>query len=286
MTDQVAGIYRKRVGDFVVTSINDGTLDLPLEVMLGIDPQEASALLAAQFRRPTPHLSVNTFLVQGQGRTVLIDTGSGNGMGPSMGRLLPNLFAAGVRPGDVDLVLLTHLHPDHSGGLATAEGGAVFPNAALGVAAKDAEFWLDVDPETMAEGIRPYVRGAQAAVAPYTARLTRLDTAAAAPGITPVPLPGHTPGHCGYRIGDGADALLIWGDVMHIPDVQSAHPHVGMVFDVDAETAVATRRRVLDMAAADRLAVAGMHLYFPCFAHVARTGTGYAMVPDAWEPAV
>lgn len=286
MTQQVAGFSRRRVGEHTVTAINDGTLDLPLDVMLGIAPEDASSLLTAHFRRPTPHLTVNAFVVQGNGRTVLIDTGAASSMGPSMGRLLPNLAAAGLQPGDIDLVLLTHLHPDHAGGLATADGAAVFPNAALGVTAAEAAFWLDVDPDSKPDGMRPYIRGAQASVKPYQDRLTRLGADAAAPGITPVPLPGHTPGHAGFRIGEGADALLVWGDVMHVPDVQAARPEVGMVFDVDPETAVATRRRVLDMAAADRLAVAGMHLYFPCFAHVARAGQGYAVIPDAWEPAL
>ncbi len=286
MTDQVPGLYRRRVGDVVVTAVNDGHLDLPLDVMTNIAPEDASALLVGQFRRPTPRLAINTFVVQGGGRTVLIDTGASGVMGPGGGHLLANLAAAGIAPADIDLVLLTHFHPDHSAGLTTAEGAAVFPNAALAAHEAEAAFWLDQDPATMPDGIRPYVQAAQAAAAPYKARFTRLGTQPAAPGITPVPMPGHTPGHTGYRVDDGDDSLLIWGDVMHIPDVQAARPEVGMVFDVDPETAIASRRRVLDMVATDRMAVAGMHLHFPAFSHVARAGTGYAVVAESWLPFV
>ena len=282
MTEQAPGFYRRRVGDHLVTAINDGFIDIPLAALMRIDGDEASGMLMQKFRRASPRSSVNAYLVQGGGRTVLIDTGSGNGMGPTMGRLVANLESAGVRPGDVDLVLLTHLHPDHSGGLATPSGTAVFEQAELAVGEADARFWLDQDAANVPEGLRPYVLGAQASAAPYSSRLRRLKAESAAPGITPVPLPGHTPGHAGYRIGDGPDALLIWGDVMHVPDVQAPRPEVGVVFDIDPEQAVVTRRRVLEMVSSERLAVAGMHLHFPGFAHVVQEGAGYVVVPETW----
>lgn len=279
MTEQAPGIYRRRVGNLVVTAINDGFLDLPLQAMQNIAPADASALLVGRFRRPVPRSSVNTYLVQGNGQTVLIDTGAGASMGPTLGRLLPNLLAAGVQPGDIDLILLTHLHGDHFGGLTSPEGEAVFKNARLTVSEADAAFWLDRAPEDGPEPARPTMRGAQAAVAPYAKSLAK---GGGAPGITPVPLPGHTLGHTGYRIDDGADALLIWGDVMHVPDVQSVRPDVGVMFDIDGAQAIATRRRTLDMVAADRLAIAGMHLHFPGFAHVARRGDAYELIPETW----
>src|SRR6202035_2854822 len=96
------------------------------------------------------------------------------------------------------------------------------------------------------------------------------------PGITAVPAPGHTPGHTGWLVASGGDALLIWGDVVHLPGLQFAHPDAGMVFDVDGALAIVTRRRIMDMAATDRLRVTGMHMDFPGFGHVVRSGGAYA----------
>ena len=128
---QGSGFHRRRVGDVVVTAINDGAFDLPLAAMRGIEPDAASAMLVEAFRLPAPRTSVNTFLIQGNGATVLIDTGMGNGVGPALGHLQAGLAAAGVAPGEVDAVLMTHLHPDHTGGLASTAGTAVFPKAEL-----------------------------------------------------------------------------------------------------------------------------------------------------------
>ena len=171
VSGQVPGIYRRKVGDLVVTALNDGFLDLPLDVLLGIAPEEASALLVGQFRRPTPRLAINAFVVQRGDRTTLIDTGANGAMGPDSGHLLKNLAAAGIHPGDIDLVLLTHFHPDHSAGLIDKDGAAAFPNAALAASAAEAEFWLDQDPAAMPEGMRPYIQAAQAA--PASARNPR-----------------------------------------------------------------------------------------------------------------
>jgi glyoxylase-like metal-dependent hydrolase (beta-lactamase superfamily II) len=106
------------------------------------------------------------------------------------------------------------------------------------------------------------------------------------PGITLVPEPGHTPGHSGWLIASGNESLLIWGDIVHMPGIQFRRPDAGITFDVDGAQAIATRRRIMDMAATDRLLVAGMHLDFPCFGHVARENEGYAFIPDVWTPSL
>lgn len=280
---QAPGFYRRRFGDVVVTAINDGVIDLPLAAMRGIEPDAATALLQQSFRAPAPRSSVNAFLVQGNGSTVLIDTGAGNSMGPTMGRLQASLTAAGVAPDDVDVIVMTHLHPDHAGGLASQDGAALFPRAELVVAQLEADFWLNEAVAGAApDDAKPYFAGAQAAVAPYRPRLRLFSGTDAAPGIRAHPLPGHTPGHTGYLVGSGDAALLIWGDVFHVPDVQIRRPEVGMVFDVNPEAAIQSRRRVLDLAAHDRLMVAGMHMHFPAFSHVAKQNGGYALVPVAW----
>ena len=119
-------------------------------------------------------------------------------------------------------------------------------------------------------------------MAPYGSRMRTFSGDAAIPGIRALPLPGHTPGHTGYIVDGGGRRLLIWGDVMHMHDVQERRPDVGMVFDTDPAAAAASRRKALDMAASERMMVAGMHLHFPAFVHVARAGNGYALVPEPW----
>lgn len=287
MTDtspQAPGLYRRRIGDLVVTAVNDGVGQLPFGALKGITEDDAKALLAQVFQPPAARTTIGGYLVQGGGRTVLIDTGAATAFGPTAGFLHANLAAAGVRPGDIDLVLLTHLHVDHFGGL-TKDGAALFPNAAIAMSEGEKTFWLDPDPASLPEGLRGNASNAQAALAPYKNRITVLGQEAA-PGITPVPLPGHTQGHTGFRIGDGNDALLIWGDVIHLQDIQAPRPDVGMVFDTHPEVAISTRKRLLDMAATDRLLVAGMHLHFPTFHHVARAGEGYALLPEMWTTVV
>ena len=269
---------RRTVGDLTVTVVSDGYIEIGPDKLRNIEPAEAERRLTAATGSPAIRSSVNTFLVQGGGRTVLLDTGAGTSMGPTMGRLLDNLAAAGVQPGDVDTVIMTHMHPDHTGGLATPDGAAVFPNADLALDAAEAAFWFSA--ETLARApaaMRPYVQGAQDAAAPYGERTVTADSPA--PGIARVSLPGHTPGHCGYRIDSAGQSLLIWGDIMHVPDLQAADPSVCMAYDIDPAAAEASRRCMLDMVSADRTLIAGMHLHFPAFHTVERAGAGYRMVP-------
>lgn len=277
------GFHRKAFGGTVVTALSDGYLTLPNEALLGINPAGAAALLQAALRGPAPRTSVNAFLVQSCGRTVLVDAGAGNKAYPTLGRLQDSLAAAGVPPGDVDAVVMTHLHIDHRGGLTTADGTAAFPRAELVISEAEAGYWLDSATAAAApDEAKPNFAGAQAAVAPYRDRLRTFASGKALPGLQAVPLPGHTPGHTGYLLEDGGKRLLIWGDVMHVPDIQAPRPEVGIMFDFDPAAAAASRRRVLDMAAAEDLMVTGMHLHFPGFSRVMRAGEGYAVVPELW----
>ena len=279
------GHYSRRVGEFTVTALNDGFFEAPPgAILLGISTEDAEALLAARYRGPALLLHVNAYLVQGGGRTVLIDTGTGGQMGPTAGRLMQNLAAAGVQPDDVDAVLLTHFHGDHSGGLATADGQAVFPRAELLYPPADAAYWFDDAAQAAApEAKRGAFTAARAAAAPYRERMRAVD-GEAFPGVTRLPLPGHTPGHSGWQIGNGPDALLIWADIMHVPEVQGPRPTVGVGFDVDPAQAVETRQAILARAAGERLLIAGMHMHFPGFCHISKDGDGYAVIPEAWHP--
>ncbi len=282
-TEQLPGVYRRCVGEALVTALNDGQFVLPPEILLGITPEEREALLRAGGRRPPFHTAVNTFLLQWSGRTVLVDAGIGKLFGDAGGRLPGNMRAAGVAPDDVTDIVLTHLHSDHVGGLLDDSGAPAFPNAALWVAETEAAFWeSDANKAAAPEARRDTFDMARRVLAQYAARLHRFAYGEIMPGLVAESMPGHTPGHTGFMLTSGGEQLLIWADVFHVPAVQAARPDVGTGFDTDPAQATATRRTVLERAVTEDLLVTGMHMAFPGFARISRAGTGYAVLPEAW----
>jgi glyoxylase-like metal-dependent hydrolase (beta-lactamase superfamily II) len=280
---QTPGVYHRKLGDGVITAVNDGMFEGATALMTNIEPADAEALLASTFRPLPPRLTVNTFLLTIGGKRILFDTGCAASFGPTVGKMLGNLAALGVAPDTVSTVLLTHAHPDHANGLIDAAGAAVFPNAELVVSAPEAAFWQDdAIMSAVPDEMKPYFVGARAALAAYADRTRLIAQGEVLPGITAIPAYGHTAGHTAYLVESGGDSLLIWGDVVHLPGVQFARPEVGVIFDADGPGAIATRARLMDMAVTDKLAVAGMHLDFPVFGHVIRQGQGYAHVPEVW----
>ncbi len=284
---QVAGCCHRQVGDILVTALNDGHQDAPLTSMAGIATEEAAALLQAAFRPVPRRTAVNGFLIRSGGRTALVDAGCGP-IKPTTGRLAANLAAAGVAAEAIDTVLMTHLHPDHFGGLTGPGGAPLFPAATLRLHEAEQAHWQDdaamerEDPARRAA----FFGGARARLAAYADRTSPFTSGEVFPGVTAIPLPGHTPGHTGFMVASGGKSLLIWGDIVHVPEVQVPRPEATMAVDVDPAQAAATRRRIFDQVATDRQAIAGMHLHFPAFAHLARDGAGYRLVPDAWSIAL
>jgi glyoxylase-like metal-dependent hydrolase (beta-lactamase superfamily II) len=267
-----------------VTAVNDGTFQASFDLIVGIDHSECERLETAAFRPIPPKMTMNAFLVQIAGRRMLVDTGCGVSMGPTLGMLTDNLQSMGVEPEDIDTVLMTHLHPDHVNGLVDEHGQAVFPKAELVVNEADLNFFRDPDspgrspPETL-----EFFEGARLAVAPYSDRIRTIRDGPVFPGVTAVTQAGHTPGQTAWLIESGSDALMIWGDVVHMPNLQMAAPQAGTVLDIDREQAIATRKRALDMAATDRIRVAGTHFDFPAIGHIERRTIGFGFVPEVWR---
>lgn len=282
---QVPAIYRVRVGDLLVTALSDGYVKGGEAILRNVDLDKAKALLHAAHRRPAV-VEINAFVVQHAGRTMLIDSGAGGYMGRNAGFLASNLEATGIDGSDIDTVFLTHIHPDHVGGLADkVEGKARFPNAELVVNRDEYAYWMDdARMGHVGEADRAlFFECPREQLAPYRGRLRLVKDGEVFPGVTMLEAPGHTPGHAMCLINSGTESLLIWGDTVHVPEVQTACPHAGVVFDVDPQGAADTRRRVFDMVAADRLPVMGMHLGFPGLMHLDRCTEGYRLVPMPWR---
>lgn len=281
------GVLRWPVGDLTVTVLNDGYLQGSLDLVVGIAKEEAGRLQAAGFRSQAPRITLNAFLITGPGRRpALIDTGMGSLGGETLGRLPAALALAGVKPEEIETILLSHLHPDHAGGLIDGEGRGLFPNAELVLHTDEAAHWLGEEALARApEGAKPYFENAQKAVAPYAGRVRYHRGGEVLPGVEAVPLPGHTPGHTGFRIVSGDKSLFSWTDVVHLPAIQFKQPDAGLVFDVDPEQARATRKRVFDMVSGDGSFIAGNHLEFPALGYVARDGAAYSFVPELWVAA-
>jgi glyoxylase-like metal-dependent hydrolase (beta-lactamase superfamily II) len=284
---QAPGVYRLKVGGFEVTVLNDGWLPLETKLYSG-DQEAAKRMLEAAFL-PTEatKTSVNEWLVNTGDRLVLVDTGTSNVFAPTLGRMARNLEAAGVEPAAIDAVILTHMHPDHAGGLLTPEKAVAFPNATVHVSETEYGFWTNEEIYAkVPSDVKPFFDIARAATKPYKDAgkiVTFKDNAELIPGISAVAAPGHTPGHTMIRLtSDGAD-LLIVADIVHNVALQFAEPDRSIAFDGDQELARKSRKTTFDMAAKDRIAIAGAHLPFPGIGHVARAGSGYDFVPQPWQ---
>jgi glyoxylase-like metal-dependent hydrolase (beta-lactamase superfamily II) len=267
------------IGKIEVATVSDGLLQTSLDVVLDLDQGESARLAGKKVGDPV-HIAVNAFLFRHNGRWGLIDTGAGNTMGPTLGKLADNLRALRVQPEDIETILLTHLHPDHSNGLVDAQGRAIYPNAEVILHELEAGFWLDRDESTgSSDRIRRNIAKAAVTTAPYRNRLRPVRDGEVIPGVSAVLLDGHTPGHTGWLLHSGSDSVLIWGEIVHLASIQIARPDTGLVFDVDAAAACATRRRLFDRLAADGLKVAGAHLDYPGFGTIMRAGAGFRFEP-------
>jgi glyoxylase-like metal-dependent hydrolase (beta-lactamase superfamily II) len=208
----------------------------------------------------------NAFLIRGAGRTILVDTGFGRAIMDSMKSL-------GADPSQVDVILLTHMHGDHIGGL-QRDGKALFPRAKVYVAARERDFW--VKPGS----------AAAAALAPYDGRVeTFLPGAVGSvireliPGIRAIAAFGHTPGHTVFELESGGEKFLIWGDLMHVQSIQFPVPDQSVSYDTDPLAAAASRKQILEYAVKNKIPIGGMHLVYPAVGTVSAEGSGYRFTP-------
>jgi len=280
---QAPGFYRMMVGDFEVTALSDGTQPLAADrLLVNIKPEDIKSALETSYLESPVENSDNAYLVNTSHKLVLIDAGSGKLLGPSRGQLRANLIAAGYRPEQVDEIYLTHLHPDHVGGL--MDGGSLaFPNAIVRVDKADADYWLSRDNmEKAPEQYKRFFAGAMASLEPYlkAGRVKFFQgNTDLVPGLRAVASPGHTPGHSSYVAQSKGQKMVFWGDLIHVLAVQLGRPSAGIAFDSDVGAAAAQRQSALADAAREGYVVAGAHISFPGAGRVRRVGNSYEWVP-------
>jgi glyoxylase-like metal-dependent hydrolase (beta-lactamase superfamily II) len=282
---QAPGFYRIMLGRFEIIALHDGTIDLEAgKLLTRTTPEQVQKSLEASFQGPVIPASVNAYLINTGAKLILIDSGTGPSgiFGPALGQLLKSLAASGYRPEQIDEVYLTHLHPDHAGGLSTS-AGAAFPNAIVRLDRRELSYWTSTEQARKApEGHRPFFAFAESSLKPYkeAGRLKPFDgNVELAPGIRSIPAVGHTLGHTTYDVESDGQRMLVWGDVMHIGAVQFAQPQVTIVFDTDSPMAAKAREKVFAEASADHVMVAAAHQPFPGLGHLRRAGAGYEFIP-------
>jgi glyoxylase-like metal-dependent hydrolase (beta-lactamase superfamily II) len=294
---QAPGFYRYKVGSYECTSINDGARSFPLPATFVTNVAKEEALAAAEAAyMPKGMVTVpfNPQLINTGSKLVLID--SGNGIANfeptkgAVGRTLQNLAAAGVDANSIDVVLLSHLHPDHTNGIRAADGSMAYPNAEIMVPAKDWEFWTSEENAAKAQSsemMKNYFANVKKTFAGIESKVTKYDWGKeVAPGITSIEAAGHTPGHTAFAVASGDAKILVQSDVTNIPEFFLRNPDWHVAYDVDPEQAQATRHKFYDMASAEKATVVGFHFTFPCIGHVEKDGTRYRLVPMAWSPVI
>ena len=286
---ETPGVYRYLIGSFELTALYDGIWYRPITEKFirnapfaDVEHALADAFMpAGKLATPFTTLVVNT----GQ-KLVLIDTGTGGQIAPSAGVLRANLVAAGIDPQAIDLIVISHFHPDHINGIKDKDNDLVFPNAEIMVADAEWAFWMDdANMNAAPSDLKLTFRNQRrifSDIAPHVARFNH--GAEVASGIETLAAPGHTPGHTVFAIHSGDQSLLVLGDTAQHPAVFARHPDWQAAFDIDGDAAVATRKALFDRAAADRMLVAGYHFPFPACGHLVKTAHGYEHVPVEWQP--
>jgi glyoxylase-like metal-dependent hydrolase (beta-lactamase superfamily II) len=267
-----------RIGTLDVQGLSDGILKTSIDKIIGMEQPEAEALVGGT-DAGSLFIPVNNFVVRREDKIILIDAGAGNTMQPTLGKLPANLRAAGIEPSAVTHIIMTHLHPDHANGLVDDAGKPHYPNAEIVVHEVEAGFWLGPDGANDDDKLKGTRARNKINVAPYRDRMRRVRDGAEVLGFVALSAPGHTPGHTCWLLAGSGGGLLALGDVVHLSAIQISHPDVAMTYDLDRDLAVKSRRRILDMVATDRLAIAGAHVNAPGFGHVVRKGATYAFEP-------
>lgn len=292
---QAPGFYRYKIGDYEVTQLADGARTFPMPDTFVVNQKKEDALKAAEeayLPKGQVTIPFNPMVINTGSKLVVVDTGNGLGAFEQskgvVGQMNANMQAAGIDPKAVDLVLISHFHGDHIGGLKTADGKLVYPNAEIKMPAAEWAFWTDDANQAKANGFnKGQFANVKKMLDGLGDKVTKFEAGAeVAPGITSIATPGHTPGHVSFVVASGSGKLLVQSDVSNIPALFLSRPDWHVVFDNDPALAQSSRHKFYDMAAAEKAPVAGYHFSFPSLGYVEKNGAGYRLVPAAWNPSI
>lgn len=285
LNTQAPAFHRVKLGGFELTVVSDGPLSLGApsdNIFTGVSKADFTKILDDNYLpSDSVEMDQNILVVNTGDRLVLFDTGDGGSkmFGAKSGRLIANLKAAGIDPKDIDVVALTHAHPDHCWALMAADGTPHFPNAQIVLSQADFDFWTD---EGKAQGdmMKALIAGTRRQLLPNRGRMTFIkDGEEVVPGVRAMAAPGHTVGHMVFVVSSGGKTLMNTGDIAHHHIVSTQRPRAAFSYDTDGAQGVASRLKVFDMLATDRIPMVSYHFPWPGFGYVAKQGEAYRYVP-------
>ena len=261
-------ISKTTVGTISVTALRDGERTLPFEALKNLSDEDTDNIKSDENQSFT-FTNFNACVIQNGKQNLLVDSGCGTLFGPSCGFILDALDELGLAPDDITDMFITHLHPDHIGGCINEDGSAVFRNANFKIMEEEYKFWTSKEFASDEINGRDWSSLAKNVLSAYDAHLEFLtNNKDIIGGVSAVPLPGHTPGHAGFRVDDGNHSLFHMGDIIHVPNLQLKDPKICTLFDVDSESALNSRKYALDMASSDNLLCTSGHMLDPKFIHL------------------
>lgn len=267
--------YRQNVGEFQVNLLSDGPSEVNKELLIGATP-EMEKRYSDNGLFPNAY---NAYLIKTPQLNILVDTGTG-------AKLQENIAYLGIKPEQINVILLTHMHPDHIGGMLKGEQPA-FPNADVYIARQEYDYWTDEETiNKLPESSQGPFRLAQKVVTAYKDRLQLFmpgelgtESKDLLPGIRGIAAFGHTPGHTMFLVTSEQNKLLIWGDIAHAMAIQMPHPEVAISYDTDPDQAIATRKKVLEYVSQQDIPIAGMHISYPGIGSIKKDQMGYQFIP-------
>jgi len=286
---QGPGAYRYKLGDYQLTALYDGTWYVPIDdkFVHNATAAEVDGALTAAFLPPRVlPVSFTALLVNTGSKLVLIDTGSAGQITDTAGVMLDNLKVADVAPKDIDIIMISHFHPDHIDGIKTKDGAKVFRNAEIKVPEPEWSFWMDdANMGRYAGVVHKYFLNARRIFSDIAGDVHRFKPGTeVAPGIMSIPAFGHTPGHTAFSVNSGSQSLLVMSDTAREPWLFVRHPQWQPSYDMDGPLAAKTRIDMLDRAASERMPVEAYHFPFPACGHIIKTTSGYDLAPAMWAP--